>query len=93
MYLHQSHYFDNTTQVGFVTTLLSNNTFSWFAPLKEKNLLLLNNLNTFLEALSSTFGDTNQKNVIEINIQSLQQRLCSITTHVINFQQLIYNFE
>ncbi len=59
----------------------------------EKNSSFLNNLNTFLEALSSTFRDTNWEKVAETRIQTLQQGLCSVAIYAVDFQQLACDFD
>lgn len=86
--LHRCRYPDGTTQVAFVASLLSGNALSWVAPLIEKNSPLMDNLDAFMEALTSTFGDTDRERVAETRIQSLQQGLRSAATYAAEFQQL-----
>jgi hypothetical protein len=48
---HQHCYSNDRTQVGFIGTLLSDTTLTWFAPFLECQCLLLNNFETFLKNL------------------------------------------
>ena len=86
--LHPLRYPDGTTQVGFVGTLLSSTTLSWFAPLMERNSPLLNDLDAFLEALTATFGDSDRERVAETKIQTLRQGSRSAAIYAAEFQQL-----
>ena len=55
--LHPRRYPTATSQVGLVGTLLTGSALKWFAPLMEKNSILLNSWDLFLEEFEATFGD------------------------------------
>jgi hypothetical protein len=48
MQLHPRHYFDDTTRVGFIGTLLTRTTTAWFAPILETSSPLLQDFNAFM---------------------------------------------
>jgi hypothetical protein len=60
---HQHHYLDGRTQVGFIDTLLSSITLTWFAPLLEHQSPLLKNFEAFLEEFGVSFGNSNKKRI------------------------------
>jgi hypothetical protein len=48
MQLHPRRYFDDTTRVGFVGTLLTRTAAAWFAPILETSSPLLQDFNAFM---------------------------------------------
>jgi hypothetical protein len=60
MQLHPCRYFDDTTHVGFVGTLLTGTVAAWFAPILEISSLLLQNFNAFMVEFEAVFGDSDK---------------------------------
>ncbi|KAH7415489.1 hypothetical protein KP509_14G047700 [Ceratopteris richardii] len=48
---------DEAFKVGFIGTLLCDQALSWFAPILEKNMEVLQDYEGFLQELTATFGD------------------------------------
>jgi hypothetical protein len=55
MQLHPRHYFDDTTRVGFVGTLLSG-----IATILETSSPLLQDFNAFMVEFEAVFGDSDK---------------------------------
>ena len=64
-HLSNSYYHNNSAQVGFINTLLSKITLSWFAPFKKKRYPLLNDMELFMEAFHAAYGDSDCERVAE----------------------------
>jgi hypothetical protein len=57
MQLHPRCYFDDTTRVGFVGTLLTGIAAAWFAPILETSSPLLQDFNAFMAKFETVFRD------------------------------------
>jgi hypothetical protein len=71
MQLHPRHYFDDTTRVGFVGTLLTGTTAAWFAPILETSSPLLKDFNAFMAEFEAMFGDSDKA-------RTLANKLCRL---------------
>jgi hypothetical protein len=60
MQLHPHRYFDDTTRVGFIGTLLIGTTAAWFAPILETSSPFLQNFNAFMAEFEAVFGDSDK---------------------------------
>ena len=60
----------------------------YFAPLLEKNSLLLEDLNDFLTKFNNTFGKTNKVQMATTKFCSLRQRSCPTSIYATDFHQL-----
>jgi hypothetical protein len=60
MQLHPCHYFDDTTHVGFVGTLLIGIVAAWFAPILETSSSLLQDFNASMAEFEAVFGDSDK---------------------------------
>jgi hypothetical protein len=60
MQLHPHRYFDDTTHVGFVGTLLTGTAIAWFAPILETSSPLLQDFNAFMAKFEAVFGDSDK---------------------------------
>jgi hypothetical protein len=60
MQLHPRRYFDDTTRVGFVGTLLTRIASAWFAPILETSSPLLQYFNAFMAEFEAVFGDSDK---------------------------------
>jgi len=60
MQLHPRRYFDDTTRVGFVGTLLTGTVAAWFAPILETSSSLLQDFNAFMVEFEAMFGDSDK---------------------------------
>lgn len=64
--LHSSSYLDDLQKIGFVGTLFSGITLSWFALLLEKNCDIFNyDFKAFMVEFSSIFEGSNRRRVAE----------------------------
>ncbi len=57
---HPRRYFDDTTRVGFVGTLLTGTVATWFAPILETSSPLLQDFNAFMAEFEVVFGDSDK---------------------------------
>ncbi|KAH7286473.1 hypothetical protein KP509_32G008900 [Ceratopteris richardii] len=55
--MQPDRYRDEACKVGFIGTLLCGQALSWFAPILEKNMIVLQDYEGFLRELTATFGD------------------------------------
>ncbi|KAH9534305.1 hypothetical protein CY35_18G100800 [Sphagnum magellanicum] len=60
MQLHPRRYFDDTTRVGFIGTLLTRIAAAWFAPILETSSPLLQDFNAFMAEFEAVFGDSDK---------------------------------
>jgi len=60
MQLQPCHYFDDTTHVGFIGTLLTGTVIAWFAPILKTSFLLLQDFNAFMAEFEAMFGDSDK---------------------------------
>jgi hypothetical protein len=84
MQLHPRHYFDDTTRVGFVGTLLTGTAAAWFAPILETSSPLLQDFNAFM----AEFGDSDKATTLANKLRRLQQRTRSTIVYASEFRQL-----
>jgi hypothetical protein len=73
MQLHPRRYFDDTTRVGFVGTLLTGTTAAWFVPILETSSLLLQDFNAFMVEFETVFGDSDKARTSANKLRRLQQ--------------------
>jgi len=71
MQLHPSHYFDDTTHVGFIGTLLTGTAVAWFAPVLETSSPLLQDFNAFMAKFEAVFGDSDKAGTLVIKLRRL----------------------
>jgi hypothetical protein len=60
MQLHPRRYFDDTTRVRFVGTLLTGTPAAWFAPILETSSPLLQDFNAFMAEFEVVFGESDK---------------------------------
>jgi hypothetical protein len=60
MQLQPRRYFDDTTRVGFVGTVLTRTVATWFAPILETSCPLLQDFNAFMAEFEAVFGDSDK---------------------------------
>jgi len=63
MQLHPRRYFDDTTRVGFIRTLLTGTVAAWFAPILETSSALLQDFNAFMAEFEAVFGDSDKARI------------------------------
>jgi hypothetical protein len=73
MRLHPYCYFDDTTHVGFIGTLLTGTAAAWFAPILETSSPLLQDFNTFMAEFEVVFGDSDKARTSANKMRCLQQ--------------------
>jgi hypothetical protein len=73
MQLHPRRYFDDTTRVGFVGTLLTGTIAAWFAPILETSSPLLQDFNAFMAEFEAVFGDSDKARTSANKLCRLQQ--------------------
>ena len=73
LHMYPYRYYNNSTQVGFVDTLLLESALSWFAPLMEKRSPLLEDMELFMKTFHTAFRDSDRERVAETKMQSLCQ--------------------
>jgi hypothetical protein len=88
MQLHPRRYFDDTTRVGFVGTLLTGTTAAWFVPILETSSLLLQDFNAFMVEFETVFGDSDKARTSANKVCRLQQGTCSTIVYASEFRQL-----
>jgi hypothetical protein len=89
--LHPRCYLDDTTCVGFVGTLLTGTTTTWFAPILETSSPLLQDFNAFMAKFEVVFGDSDKAMTSANKLRRLQQGTCSATIYASKFMQLACN--
>jgi hypothetical protein len=88
MQLHPRHYFDDTTRVGFVGTLLTGTTAAWFVPILETSSPLLQDFNAFMVEFEAVFGDSDKAKTSANKLHRLQQGTRSAIVYALEFRQL-----
>ncbi len=88
MQLHPRRYFDDTTHVGFIGTLLTGTTATWFAPILETSSPLLQDFNAFMAEFEAVFGDNDKARTSANKLHHLQQRTRSAIVYTSEFKQL-----
>jgi hypothetical protein len=91
MQLHPHRYFDDTTRVGFVGTLLTGTTVAWFAPILETSSPLLQDFNAFMAEFEAVFGDSDKARTSANKLRRLQQGTRSAIVYASEFRQLAYD--
>jgi hypothetical protein len=91
MQLHPRCYFDDTTRVGFVGTLLTRTAAAWFAPILETSSPLLQDFNAFMAKFEAMFGDNDKARTSANKLRRLQQRTRSAIVYASEFRQLACN--
>jgi hypothetical protein len=91
MQLHPRHYFDDTTCVGFVGTLLTGTTTAWFVPILETSSPLLQDFNAFMAKFEVVFGDSNKARTSANKLRCLQQGTRSTIVYASEFRHLACN--
>jgi hypothetical protein len=88
MQLHPRRYFDDTTRVGFIGTLLTGIAAAWFAPILETSSPLLQDFNAFMSEFEAVFGDSDKARTSANKLRRLQQGTCSAIVYTSEFRQL-----
>jgi hypothetical protein len=88
MQLHPRRYFDDTTRVGFVRTLLTGTTAAWFVPILETSSPLLQDFNAFMAEFEVVFGDSDKARTSANKLHHLQQGTRSAIVYASEFKQL-----
>jgi hypothetical protein len=91
MQLHPRRYFDDTTRVGFIRTLLTGTAATWFAPILETSSLLLQDFNAFMAEFEAVFGDNDKARTSANKLCRLQQGTRSAIIYASEFRQLAYD--
>jgi hypothetical protein len=91
MQLHPHRYFDDTTRVGFIGTLLTGTAATWFAPILETSSPLLQDFNAFMAEFEAMFGDSDKARTLANKLHRLQQGTCSAIVYASEFRQLAYD--
>jgi len=88
MQLHPRRYFDDTTRVRFIRTLLTGTAAAWFAPILETSSPLLQDFNAFMAEFEVVFGDSDKARTSANKLRRLQQRTRSAIVYASEFRQL-----
>jgi hypothetical protein len=88
MQLHPRRYFDDTTRVRFVGTLLTGIAVAWFAPILETSSPLLQDFNAFMAKFEVVFGDSDKAKSLANKLRHLQQGTRSAIVYASEFRQL-----
>jgi hypothetical protein len=88
MQLHPRRYFDDTTRVGFVGTLLTGTAVAWFTPILETSSPLLQDFNAFMVEFETVFGDSDKARTSANKLRRLQQGTRSAIVYASEFRQL-----
>ncbi len=73
MQLHPRCYFDDTTHVRFVGTLLTGTVAAWFVPILETSSRLLQDFNAFMAEFEAVFGDNDKARTSANKLHRFQQ--------------------
>jgi hypothetical protein len=88
MQLHPRRYFDDTTRVGFIGTLLTGTVAAWFAPILETSSPFLQDFNAFMAEFEAVFGDSDKVRTSANKLRRLQQGTRSAIVYASEFRQL-----
>jgi hypothetical protein len=88
MQLHPRHYFDDTTRVGFIGTLLTGTAATWFIPILETSSPFLQDFNAFMAEFEIVFGDSDKAKTSANKLRRLQQGTRSAIVYALEFRQL-----
>ncbi len=91
MQLHPRRYFDDTTRVGFIGTLLIGTAATWFALILETSSPLLQDFNAFMAEFEVVFGDSDKARTSANKLRRLQQGTRSAIVYASEFRQLAYD--
>jgi hypothetical protein len=91
MQLHPCRYFDDTTRVRFVGTLLTGTAATWFAPILETSSLLLQDFNAFMAEFEAMFGDSEKARTSANKLRCLQQGTRLAIIYASKFRQFAYD--
>jgi hypothetical protein len=91
MQLHPHRYFDDTTHVGFIGTLLTGTAVAWFAPILETSSPLLQDFNAFLAEFEAVLGDSDKARTSANKLCRLQQGTRSAIVYASEFRELACN--
>ncbi len=86
MQLHPHRYFDDTTLVGFIGTLLTGTAAAWFAPILETSSPLLQDFNAFMAEFEAVFGDSDKARTSANKLCRLQQGTRSAIVYALEFR-------
>jgi hypothetical protein len=86
MQLHPRRYFDDTTHVGFIGTLLTGTTAAWFAPILETSSPLLQDFNAFMAKFETMFEDSDKARTSANKLRRLQQGTRSAIVYASEFR-------
>jgi len=86
MQLHPRRYFDDTTRVGFVGTLLTGTAVAWFTPILKTSSPLLQDFNTFMAEFEAVFGDSDKARTLANKLCRLQQGTRSAIVYTSEFR-------
>jgi hypothetical protein len=86
MQLHPRRYFDDTTRVGFIGTLLIGTAAAWFAPILETSSPLLQDFNAFMAEVKVVFGDSDKAMTSPNKLHCLQQVTRSAIVYASKFR-------
>jgi hypothetical protein len=91
MQLHPRRYFDDTTRVRFIGTLLIGTAAAWFALILETSSPLLQDFNAFMAEFEAVFGDSDKAKTSANKLRRLQQGTRSTIVYASEFRQLTCN--
>jgi hypothetical protein len=84
--VYPRRYFDDTTRVGFVGTLLTGTATAWFAPILETSSHLLQDFNAFMAEFEAMFGDSDKAKTSANKLRRLQQGTHSAIVYASEFR-------
>jgi hypothetical protein len=88
MQLHPRRYFDDTTRVGFIGTLLTGTAAAWFAPILETSSPFLQDFNAFMAKFEVMFRDSDKARTSANKLHRLQQGTRLAIVYALEFRQL-----
>ncbi len=88
MQLHPRRYFDDTTRVGFIGTLLTGTVAAWFVPILETSSPFLQDFNAFMAEFEAMFGDSDKARTSANKLRRLQQGTRLAIVYASEFRQL-----
>ncbi|CAG8508676.1 13806_t:CDS:2 [Dentiscutata heterogama] len=91
--LKSSYYPNDRTQVGLLGSLLVGPALALFAPLLEKESLLLKDFDCFIGEFKTTFGDSDKVRTTATRIRKLTQKSKSASSYTSEFHQISSNHE